>query len=302
MLPNYSATQVSTYAASPEAFVLANTTNLQAVKETTLNVVAANFWANTNQTIDLITVNTRSSVLTQSEGGKLSVAVADPTQTNTAGISVTLNQGANSVASFDPAITITQLQPTIQFTANTAATLGRSLVATFNLQNSPPTLAPIANTNLNAEATLTITNSATDPDEPYQTLSFSLASGPTNAAINSASGLLTWTPLVAQSGTTNQFVVVVTDNGTPSMSATQTFTVTVNPVSPPVVSQTSFAGQQLSFQISGATGFNYSIEASTNLSNWATLFTTNSPTLPFTWTDSNATNFPRRFYRVQLGP
>jgi hyaluronate lyase len=302
VLPNYSSSQVSSYASNPEAAILSNTTNLQAVKQLNRNIVAANFWAATNQTVDLITVNTQASVFTQEAAGLLSVAVADPTQTNTAGISVTLNQGANSVSSLDPAITITQLQPTIQFTANTAGALGRSLAATFNLQNSPPSLAPIPNTNINAEVLLSITNTATDPDEPYQTLTFSLFSAPTNAAINPSTGVLTWRPLVAQSGTTNQFVVVVTDNGTPSMSATQTFTVTVNPVSPPVVSQTSFAGQQLSFQVGGPSGFNYSIEASTNLSTWTTLYTTNSPALPFNWTDSAVTNFPRRFYRIQLGP
>ena len=42
--------------------------------------------------------------------------------------------------------------------------------------------------------------------------------------------------------------------------------------------------------------------ASTNLSNWTTLLTTNSPPVPFNWTDTNAGSFLKRFYRVLLGP
>jgi hypothetical protein len=44
------------------------------------------------------------------------------------------------------------------------------------------------------------------------------------------------------------------------------------------------------------------IQASTNLANWTTLFTTNSPALPFKWADSNASRIPSRYYRFLLGP
>ena len=86
------------------------------------------------------------------------------------------------------------------------------------------------------------------------------------------------------------------------MSATQKFVVTVNPVSQPVVSVPVVSSQQASFQISGPAGFNYSIQVSTNLINWSTVFTTNSPALPFTWIDPNGINAPQRYYRIQLGP
>jgi DNA/RNA endonuclease G (NUC1) len=51
--------------------------------------------------------------------------------------------------------------------------------------------------------------------------------------------------------------------------------------------------------ITGATATSYTILASTNLgtTNWTTLLTTNSPALPFTYTDTN--QLPLRFYRVQ---
>jgi hypothetical protein len=43
------------------------------------------------------------------------------------------------------------------------------------------------------------------------------------------------------------------------------------------------------------------VQASTNLTQWSTVFLTNSPALPFAWTDTNSAA-PGRFYRVKLGP
>jgi hypothetical protein len=44
------------------------------------------------------------------------------------------------------------------------------------------------------------------------------------------------------------------------------------------------------------------IESSTNLLDWSTIFTTNSPVLPFDWTDSGSSQWPANFYRVRLQP
>src|SRR5256885_16436183 len=43
-------------------------------------------------------------------------------------------------------------------------------------------------------------------------------------------GVLTWTPTEAQGPSTNTITVKVTDNGTPALSATNSFTVAVNEV------------------------------------------------------------------------
>jgi hypothetical protein len=50
--------------------------------------------------------------------------------------------------------------------------------------------------------------------------------------------------------------------------------------------------------INGRTGLNYAVLASTNLVDWQTVFSTNSPALPFQWIDPNTASYPRRFYRV----
>jgi hypothetical protein len=42
--------------------------------------------------------------------------------------------------------------------------------------------------------------------------------------------VISWTPTLAQSGTSNTIRTIVTDNGTPNLSATNVFAVVVNPV------------------------------------------------------------------------
>jgi hypothetical protein len=76
----------------------------------------------------------------------------------------------------------------------------------------------------------------------------------------------------------------------------------VNPLDLPVMTPTTTSNGYLALHITGDTGPDYSVQASTNLVNWAIIFTTNQPTLPLTWTDTNAISFATRFYRILLGP
>ena len=62
------------------------------------------------------------------------------------------------------------------------------------------------------------------------------------------------------------------------------------------------ASNRFQFQITGSSGVTYTVQASTNLTSWTNLISTNPAALPFTWSDFGKTNFPRRFYRVLLGP
>jgi fibronectin-binding autotransporter adhesin len=56
------------------------------------------------------------------------------------------------------------------------------------------------------------------------------------------------------------------------------------------------------FTIGGVAGFNYTIQASTNLIAWTNLMTTNPAVMPFGWSDVSATNFNHRFYRALVTP
>jgi hypothetical protein len=179
--------------------------------------------------------------------------------------------------------------------------LGRTNVLNQVVTNPPPVLAAISNQTVNVGQPVAFTASATDTDQPPQTLTFALLAGATNATLNTNSGAFSFRPLVTQADTTNNFTLQVSDKGTPSLSATQSFSVAVNPLSAPGMSSISFAGGQPTFIVSGQSGPDYAIEASTNLAQWSSVFITNSPVLPFTWTDT-VTNSPQRFYRIKLGP
>src|SRR5206468_230000 len=58
-------------------------------------------------------------------------------------------------------------------------------------------------------------------------MTFSLSNAPVGASINTNSGVLSWATSVTNAGTTNPFTVVVADNGSPNLTATQSFSVTV---------------------------------------------------------------------------
>ena len=85
------------------------------------------------------------------------------------------------------------------------------------------------------------------------------------------------------------------------MSATQSFSVIVNPLTAPGLSNISFAGGQFSFNVSGQSGPDYAIETSTNLTQWSNVFITNSPALPFIWTDCHD-EFAAAFLSHQTRP
>src|SRR4029077_16171210 len=97
------------------------------------------------------------------------------------------------------------------------------------VSNTAPSLASIPSTTNNVGVTVSITPSASDPDVPAQTLTFSLLSGPSDS-FNTANGAYSWRPQVTDAGTVNTIKIAVTDNGSPNLSATQSFFVAVNPL------------------------------------------------------------------------
>jgi hypothetical protein len=175
-----------------------------------------------------------------------------------------------------------------------------------SLMNHPPSLMPIFDASILAGRTLYVTNAATDPDQPAQALTFNLPGPPLGATINSTSGVLTWRPVMTQAGAAYSVAVRVADDGAPSQSATQNFSVTVLRPAQPQITAPLFGSAGLSLRVSGDTGPDYSIYATTNVarafSDWDWLVTTNPVALPFQFIDVTATNYAQRFYKVLLGP
>jgi hypothetical protein len=96
---------------------------------------------------------------------------------------------------------------------------------------------------------------------------------------------------------------MVAVSGNSSLSATNSFTVTVNPLaSQPALSSISVLGGQISLGVNGPVGPDYTVWTTTSLtSSWQALYTTNSPVTPLTLVDTNSAD-RARFYRIQIGP
>jgi hypothetical protein len=96
----------------------------------------------------------------------------------------------------------------------------------------------------------------------------------------------------------------VTDNSVPPLSATQSFTVNVNPSSSQVTLEAiGFSGGQFQLKVNGPVGPGYIIEAATALAGaqWTAVQTITPATTPFIFTDTNSAQTDR-FYRVVLSP
>ena len=140
---------------------------------------------------------------------------------------------------------------------------------------------------------------ATDPDVPTNSLTFGLLPPPIpGAMINAGTGEFAFTPSLSQANTTNQFRVRVQDNGSPPLSATNTFTVAVLP--PPSVNAAIVAGE-MHLRWSAIPGQRYRIQFKNDLgeASWTDVvptLTASGPDLEFT----DNTGAPRRFYRIQV--
>jgi hypothetical protein len=167
--------------------------------------------------------------------------------------------------------------------------------------NSAPVFSTSSsNRTINVGVNLNITNSATDADAG-QVLTYSLPVKPTNASINTSSGVLSWRPIITQANSTNAFSVIVADNGSPSLSATQSFSVIVSPLSVPVITTPTLGAGQVGLSISGQVGPDYAVQGSSNLVNWNTILITNPTTMPFIW-NTNVGNLPSQYFRIKVGP
>ncbi|MEI6196940.1 MAG: DUF11 domain-containing protein, partial [Verrucomicrobiota bacterium] len=68
---------------------------------------------------------------------------------------------------------------------------------------------------------------------------------------------------------------------------------------PAVLSGAGVSNGVFHLTVTGTPGINYTVQASTNLVNWLSIYTNSSP---FPFTDPYASNYPTRFYRTIGGP
>ena len=246
-------------------------------------------------------------LLNENETNSLTVNVSIP-NVNLAGSATQIQFGTNnfSATSADENIPISlPTTNTVSISGNlvsvTLPPYTMSVLTIPILSNPPPVLAAISNRTVNVGQTVAFTASATDTNQPPPTLTFALLAGATNATLNPNSGAFSFRPLVTQANSTNDFTLKVSDSGSPPLSATQSFFVTVNPLPLPQLASAGWSKGQFGLQVSGQAGPDYEIQTSTNLTQWSAVFKTNSPAMPFSWQDLAATN-SAGFYRVVVGP
>jgi hypothetical protein len=181
-----------------------------------------------------------------------------------------------------------------------------NLSASFLPTNIPPALAPIANQTVNVGQTVAVTASATDTDFPPQILTFNLLSAPADATLiqlNNTNAAFSWRPQVTNANTSNSVTIGVS-SASSGLSATQSFTIAVNPLALPGVPSVGWSNGQFTLLVTNSIiGPDYAVQGSSNLVEWSTLFITNSPpTNSFQWNDTNALTLPAQFYRIKVGP
>jgi hypothetical protein len=194
----------------------------------------------------------------------------------------------------------------------------------LRLLNSPTNTAPFftgtpgwfyAVTN----APFIYTNTAQDWDVPAQQLTYVVTNslGVTNLTINPTNGVITWTTNGLQVGLTNVITTIVTDNGVPPMSATNTLTVVVSTNAPgpfthligsgavPQFTRITLGGQGVQFQWTAPQRDQFQIRWTTNLASaswqWFPNVITSTNT-SFSFVDTNTPLWLMKFYQLMLRP
>jgi hypothetical protein len=99
---------------------------------------------------------------------------------------------------------------------------------TILFTNQPPAFAAIPDTQADAGSTLAFNATASDPNGSLQSLTYSLDPGaPAGASIHPSTGAFSWTIPANQVSGVHPITVRVSDNGSPALSDTKTFQVTV---------------------------------------------------------------------------
>ncbi|MBY0524981.1 MAG: putative Ig domain-containing protein [Gemmataceae bacterium] len=259
----------------------------------------------------------------------------DPGQTLTFSL-----MGAPAWASIDSGSGVVTLAPgevdgpgvytfIIQVTDNGTPALSdqESVTVTVNEVNTAPVLNPIADRSIDEGSTLSFVVTAADGDAPANGLTYRLDPGaPAGASIDASSGEFTFTPTEAQGPGTYTIAVRVTDDGSPALSATQTFSVTVNEVNAaptlnPIPDRTVAAGETLTFTATAsdpdvpAQSLTYalvgdvpdgaSIEASTGVVTWTPTVGQGPGTYVFgvrAVDDGTPQRFNEKFFTVTVTP
>ncbi|MTW84381.1 hyaluronate lyase [Virgibacillus dakarensis] len=125
LLPNKNVDETEQYQNDPDIQILSNTNRIQAVKETQLDLTAANFFESGPNQINFIRSYDPASVIINEEGDELTVSVSDPTKEQEK-ITLELGKTSFSVLSKDDNIDVLTMQPYTKIEIDVSGSLGES--------------------------------------------------------------------------------------------------------------------------------------------------------------------------------
>ena len=138
LLPGKTAEEMKAYAAEPQYEVLANTSEVQAVYEKSLGILAANVFA-AGADLQKVKVDQPCSLMIGQKDGRLSIAVSDPTMKLTAPVRVTLtNEKEIAVINHSSNVKVLQTKP-LQLEISLAGAKGQAATLHGETNYSPAT-------------------------------------------------------------------------------------------------------------------------------------------------------------------
>jgi len=140
-------------------------------------------------------------------------------------------------------------------TVNPQLTAINTFQVVVNGIHNGPSLSQKSGVTIDAITTLIVTNTATDNDIPFTGLTYQLTNSPAGAMID-GNGIITWSPTTNQTGNSTITTVVTDGAGTP-LSATNSFNVTVNAVTPPTILSIAVSNTVSTITWSGTSGHTY---------------------------------------------
>lgn len=123
LLPNKTADEVAAYSKLADITIMANTKDVQAVRENKLGVVGINFW-NPSE-VEYITAKNPCSVMIDEGTGTLSLGISDPTH-QADEVKIVLDKADYQVVSKDDTVTVKNLGSQIEITVKTGKSVGRT--------------------------------------------------------------------------------------------------------------------------------------------------------------------------------
>jgi internalin A len=183
-----------------------------------------------------------------------------------------------------------------------------SFIVIVNEVNVTPVL-PIIPLQVATELTpFCVTNTAGEPNI-HSTLNYALLTAPQGASID-ANGIITWTPAQTRTSSTNIIITLVMSSNphdllNPQLSATNSFTVLVNPTNQLAIwldSAKLAPNGAFTFRVFGPEGRQGLVQVSTDLRVWSTVQTGTLTSGSFEFTESQSPSSPQRFFRAILLP